>query len=110
MAEERDSNNVRILALAALAVFAVLFLIVVASSGVDDKSSKSATANQSGRAAGKSTGKQKTPRKRAGYTVKPGDSLGTISEKTGVTLEQLQTLNPDVDPQALSAGTKLKLR
>jgi LysM repeat protein len=44
------------------------------------------------------------------YTVKPGDVLSGIAEKTGVPLSRLEELNPDVDPQALRNGQKLKLR
>jgi LysM repeat protein len=41
--------------------------------------------------------------------VKPGDVLSSIAEKTGVSLQRLQELNPDVDASALRAGQKLKL-
>lgn len=56
----------------------------------------------------------KTPRqsrrKRRNYTVKAGDTLGGIAEKTGVTVERLLVLNPQLDPQALVAGQRIKLR
>ena len=44
------------------------------------------------------------------YVVQPGDSLSLIAEKTGVSLERLQQLNPDIDPQLLPSGVKLRLR
>lgn len=44
------------------------------------------------------------------YVVQPGDSLSLIAEKTGVSLERLQQLNPDIDPQLLASGVKLRLR
>ena len=50
------------------------------------------------------------PRAPASYTVKSGDTLGAISEQTGVSVETLQELNPALDPQALIAGQKIKLR
>lgn len=43
------------------------------------------------------------------YTVVPGDVLSRIAEKTGVPLDRLEALNPDVDAQTLRAGQKLKL-
>ncbi len=43
------------------------------------------------------------------YTVKPGDTLEAISAKTGIPVDELTTLNPEVDPQALVAGSTLKL-
>ena len=44
------------------------------------------------------------------YVVQPGDSLSLIAEKTGVSLVRLQQLNPDIDPQLLPSGVKLRLR
>jgi LysM repeat protein len=49
-----------------------------------------------------------TPTK-ANYVVKPGDTLEAISAKTGVSVDELTTLNPEIDPQALVAGSKLNL-
>jgi LysM repeat protein len=49
-------------------------------------------------------------RQRASYTVKLNDTLGLIAEKTGVSVERLQTLNPELDPQNLIVGQKIKLR
>ena len=44
------------------------------------------------------------------YVVEPGDTLSSIADETGLSLENLQALNPKVDPQALAAGDELKLR
>ncbi len=44
------------------------------------------------------------------YTVKPGDTLGAIAQKTGVPSDDLRELNPDLDPQTLGPGQKIKLR
>ena len=38
------------------------------------------------------------------YTVRAGDTLGAIAEETGVTVDELLELNPDVDPQSLTVG------
>jgi hypothetical protein len=46
----------------------------------------------------------------ASYTVKPGDSLSTISARTGVALPQLQSLNPVAASHPLQVGQRLKLR
>ena len=56
------------------------------------------------------TSEQPTAAPPATYTVKTGDTLGGIAEKTGVSVERLQELNPELDPQALVAGQKIKLR
>jgi LysM repeat protein len=85
-----------------IALFAVIAVIVIAVS---------AGGSNNGGGAERSTGQEQTqPRTtKRFYTVKDGDNLGTISEKTGVPVEQLQALNPNVDPQALIAGQRLKL-
>ena len=44
------------------------------------------------------------------YMVKSGDTLTAIAHSTGVSVAQIQRLNPTVDPQILIAGEKLKLR
>jgi LysM repeat protein len=44
------------------------------------------------------------------YEVKAGDTLTSISEDTGIDVETLNQLNPDIDPQVLITGAKIKLR
>jgi hypothetical protein len=44
------------------------------------------------------------------YIVQSGDTLTAIASETGVSVAELQELNPDVDPQLLSTGERLKLR
>ncbi len=44
------------------------------------------------------------------YTVRPGDVLSVIAERNGVTVERIIELNPEVDPQNLRAGQRLRLR
>ena len=50
-------------------------------------------------------------RRRVSYwTVRPGDTLAQISAKTGVSIGRLDAYNPNVDPQALAIGERLRLR
>jgi LysM domain len=49
-------------------------------------------------------------RQRAFYRVKLNDTLGLIAEKTDVPVERLQELNPDLDPQNLIVGQRIRLR
>jgi spore germination protein YaaH len=44
------------------------------------------------------------------YVIHPGDSLSSISLKTGVSMTELEALNPSIDPNALQTGSKLRLR
>ena len=44
------------------------------------------------------------------WTVKRGDTYVSIAEKTGLTVGELETFNPYVDPSAIQPGQRLKLR
>ena len=88
----------RFFALAALAVVvSAIFLAVKAPlpiTGTHHKSSKS-----------RSSGRKVPPY----WTVHSGQTLTDISLRTGVTLSQLQTYNPNVDPENLLPGERLNL-
>jgi len=43
------------------------------------------------------------------WTVRPDDTLGDISAKTGLSVAQLEAYNPAVNPFALSPGERLNL-
>lgn len=44
------------------------------------------------------------------WTVHPGESYSAIAEKTGLTVDQLETFNPYTNPAAIVPGQRLKLR
>ena len=44
------------------------------------------------------------------YIVRSGDTLSAISVKTGVPIATLQVLNPNLDPNALQTGQRIRLR
>jgi LysM repeat protein len=95
--------------LALVAVAVALWTVVHHDSSGSSSSSGSPATEQQATAtpAAKRTKKHKKP---GTYTVKPGDTPSGIAEKTGVPLTTLEQLNPSMDPQALSPGTRLKLR
>jgi LysM repeat protein len=43
------------------------------------------------------------------WTVRPGETYARISEKTGLTIAQLEAFNPNTDPNNLLPGQRLKL-
>jgi LysM repeat protein len=43
------------------------------------------------------------------YTVKPGDTFAQISVRTGLSVEQLQSYNPSINPLGLTPGERLNL-
>jgi LysM repeat protein len=112
----------RVLAPLALVAFGLALLLIVASAGdTDDEPSQSESTRQEQRdleLAKEKRRREKTEERREGqgklpqgiYVVKTGDTLGSIAEKTGIPVERLQELNPELDPQALVSGQKIKLR
>jgi LysM repeat protein len=47
--------------------------------------------------------------KRAYYHVRPGDTLGVVAERFNTTLDDLVALNPQIDPNALKIGQRLRI-
>lgn len=50
---------------------------------------------------------QKLSKKTASYTIKSGDTLYSVAKKHGLSVEQLQALNNNIDPTTLSVGQKI---
>jgi LysM repeat protein len=44
------------------------------------------------------------------YTVRSGDTLETIADQYGTSVEELLLLNPDVDPVELSIGQRIRVQ
>ena len=43
------------------------------------------------------------------YSVRSGDTLATIAERFGTTVDALLVLNPGIDPRALRVGQSLRV-
>ena len=101
----------RFLAPLALVAVVIALFVVIGSSNDDTGKSTGSPSQSSGQSSGtkgtKSKKQRKGPRR---YTVKTGDTPSSIAEKTGVPLEQILSLNPNLDPQTLSPGQRIKLR
>ena len=100
----------RFLAPLALVAFGIALFMIVTSSSTDPETEAPNRATETRPSAtpnGGETRERKGPRR---YTVKPGDTPSAIAEKTGVPLEEILRLNPDLDPQTLSPGQRIKLR
>jgi LysM repeat protein len=96
----------RFLAPLALAAFVVALYMIVGGSG--DGGEQPANTTQPA-ATATATKTPTTKRKRKVYVVKPGDTPSGIAEKTGVSLEQLEKANPDLDPQLLAPGQRIRI-
>jgi len=105
----RISWVARILApLALIAVVVAVFVVIDASMGGDDGDDAPAPkVGGSGTQAAENKEGPETPRE---YLVESGDSLTSIAEKFGVSVERLVRLNPGIDAQTLNEGTPITLR
>ena len=114
-------SPLRFLAPVALVFFGLALLTIVSTSnGGDENAQPSASEQEKERDLGRAERRERRERRNAAeadgglptktYTVKSGDTLGSISEKTGIPVEKLQELNPELDPQQLVSGQKIKLR
>ena len=56
------------------------------------------------------TGKSATPAGPGEYVVAKGDTLGPIARKIGLSVKALQDLNPDVNPNKMQIGQRLKTK
>ena len=95
----------RVLAPLALVVVAIVVIVVInntlqdSSSGGEGRSDHNPPARTQPQEQGPAT-----------YVIQPGDTLETIAEETGVSVDRLLDLNPGIDPQALPSGAELNLR
>jgi LysM repeat protein len=105
--ERRTSASARIFAALAL-VGALLVVVVAVASNSGGDGSSSGGHHRSAQTAKHRQQAQKPPP--AVYVVQTGDTLTSIAHETGVPIAKILSLNPEVDPQILTAGEKLKLR
>jgi LysM repeat protein len=123
MDTRRRRSPLRILAPVALIAFGVALVMIVSSAskaGGGGGGGQSARAAQKARDLGTTGSTQPTTTRRRHhasgalpqrfYIVKSGDTLGKISQITGVSVQDLQNLNPGLDQFSLIAGQKIKLR
>jgi LysM repeat protein len=113
--EAEHRSPLRVFAPAAVVVFGLVLILVIATSGGSSGSSSSSPTKLERQ----DLGAKKTARSRRHsggalpqgiYIVKRNDTFGSIAGKTGIAVSKLQELNPNVDPQTLHEGEKIKLR
>ncbi len=104
---KRSTAPARALAvLALIGGFVVLVMIVSAAlSGGDSDDGRQGGSNGN-------LNRQAKPEKQIPkvYVIENEDTLTAIAQETGVPVATILRLNPDVDPQILISGEKLKLR
>lgn len=101
----------RVLAiLALLAAVVALTAVIGGSLGEDGFDPRPGRASEGRQDRGNRSDRPDRGRERAFYVVQSGDTLSAIAATTGISVVELQELNPDVDPQILGTGDRLKLR
>ena len=85
---------------------AAIVLILLVQSGLSDDSSTGTTAPSATTETAPGT-TVATERRR--YRVRRGDTLESIAQRFGTTVEALIDLNPDIDPLALSPGQRIRV-
>jgi LysM repeat protein len=104
----RRSSPARLVAPAALLLtLAAIGYVIGTSTGSDGDDGAAAPQSGETQAQGE---RQQARRRRPFYRVKLNDTLGLIAEKTEVPVERLQELNPELDPQNLVVGQRIRLR
>ncbi len=106
MSQSKKPNQLaRILAVLALVGAVALVVVVIAGSGDSGGGDTTTSADQNGPTA---AGQRAV--ERGVWIVREGDTLVSISDETGIDLDELVTLNPDIDPQTLATGQRISLR
>jgi hypothetical protein len=102
----------RLLAPVALVVAFGAVAYVVSDSTSSDEGSGDGNASRTAEPRPREEGRQQQRRRpqRTFYRVRLNDTLGLIAEQTGVPVEQLEALNPELDPQNLIVGQRIRLR
>jgi LysM domain len=108
MPEYKPNPVARIAAVIALVGAVLVFAVLVVSSGSDD-GDNGGTETQTERSGGPSKAGDRAV-ERGVWIVHEGDTLAQISEETGIDVDELLQLNPDLDPQALIQGQRIALR
>ena len=106
MPDFKPNPVVRVVAVLALVAAFVTVVAIVASSG--DSDSGDGKEKQA-----KTDGPSKRGKEAVSdgvWIVRSGDTLGGISEQTGIDIDVLIQLNPDLDPQTLLEGQRIDLR
>src|SRR3954453_18801120 len=99
--------------LAPIALIAFLFALYSVVNGATDPKTGRGNGAETGKPTATATKtrakKSGAKKKRKTYTVKSGDTPSGIAAKAGISLEELEKLNPKLDPQTLSPGERLRL-
>ncbi len=106
MPDRKPNYFARVLAVLALitAFMLVVFTLVTTDGSSDDGGDDDSETTEKG-----PTRKGERALESGVWVVGEGDTLVSISEETGIDIDELTELNSDIDPQTLSPGQRIKL-
>ena len=96
--------------LALLACAAAVFLTVRGTLQEETATTTTRPAAEQAEGEREREGERRRSTRRRTYTVRAGDTLSQIAERTGVSVERIVELNEGLDPQSLNAGDRLRIR
>ncbi len=96
--------------MALVASLAAVALVVSSSTGNDDNGDGGNATRTAEPGQQQQERQQRRRPQRTFYRVRLNDTLGLIAEQTGVPVERLEALNPELDPQNLIVGQRIRLR
>jgi LysM repeat protein len=108
MPERKPNRIARLIAVVALLGAFTAVAVLVASAGDSDDSE--GRRDKGAVTTNEPTQEGERALERGFYVVRAGDTLAQIADNTGLELDQLEELNPTLDPQQLSPGEKVRLR
>ena len=106
MPDYKPNQFVRVFAVLALAVAFVAVVAVIATSGGGSDNGNDNGAQEKSQV----TKRGRHALDRGVWIVRPGDTLGHIAEETGIDIDTLTQINPNLDPQTLLEGERIHLR
>jgi hypothetical protein len=106
----RRQPSARVLAAAAIASFAVALIVVIAISVGGGGGGSPAVEVPAPPARGVTSSQTNSGEAASEYyVVRPGDNFVRIAKRTGLSVQELQRLNPNLDPQGLVSGQRVRL-
>jgi LysM repeat protein len=111
MPERKPNQLARMVAVVALVAASVLVAFTIFTSEGDSGSGENGAGGSGGELTQVSepTSEGQKALDRGFYVVKDGDTLAQIAQDTGLELDTVSELNPELDPQALIAGERVTL-
>ena len=107
MPEYKPNPVARLAAVLALVAAVLVFIVLIATTG-SDEGDNGGTERRTEQNGPSKAGDRAV--ERGVWIVHEGDTLAQISEETGLDVDDLLQLNPDLDPQALIQGQRIALR